>query len=514
VCSAREADAQFCSGNVKDIMSAIRYASHHVEFRDCPICAAPAGPRSCSCVQWELVSDRSYEQLPKKAANFKMRFQGQYEGFIRSCYLDPITSSLVMVPGIATSLSATNWVEDQRAGAAKMIRLLIQDGLTKHVPANLTLVPHIERESFIDLTSKCPADTISAATIPSSNSGGRCVPELNISLLLSSGGCDAMSHFSVDGGASSVASHVVPLLSHEEQQQPFLLLDGLGSESPDQIVDDLEPLTCDAEQKQTGVEEDPPQSTKALAPPRLSLTCSQKPCLQPIFSQKMGEASPFGLHAPCSPRSAIAAAAAAAAACASAAVYRAAGFDPENLPSTSATYDNVPWPSNSIGSPIDANLTQLTPTAPPLSPALGSSPQPARQPESPLADEESAKAEERERKAYARKLRNRVAALRSNQKRSLKYKKLISDVTKRRDNLTSLQKRQAALRAENTRLLKAAGQPVEDLGAVKTPSSFPPLSPASEADDIDDGSSSGDAVIVDVMALGATAAAHARVVSV
>jgi hypothetical protein len=65
--------------------------------------------------------------------------------------------------------------------------------------------------------------------------------------------------------------------------------------------------------------------------------------------------------------------------------------------------------------------------------------------------------EERERKAHERRLRNRVAALRANKRRSESYKKLIRDVGVRRDVMSALRARQATLQIVNVRLRMDAG---------------------------------------------------------
>jgi hypothetical protein len=80
------------------------------------------------------------------------------------------------------------------------------------------------------------------------------------------------------------------------------------------------------------------------------------------------------------------------------------------------------------------------------------------------------KAEERARKAHARKLRNRDAALRSNLKRSQKYKQLVGDVEAGRIRLAALQSMQTQLLDENARLRAAAGMPpAADLQLVSGP---------------------------------------------
>jgi hypothetical protein len=490
VCSAVEANTHFCSGNVKDIASAIRYASHHVEFRDCPACGAPAGPHSCLCVQWEAVSDRSYEHLSKKEANFKMRFEGNYESFIRSCYFDPITSTLAIVPGVAQGLSLTSWVDDQATGVADMSRLLIQDGLAKYVPASLNLMPPIERESYIDLlTSKCRADAISAATISNANSNFCCPSEPDISLLLASGCCDSLTKSSFDGGSSSTASHIVPRICGEVQQRQFLVQEGIGTETKDQDAEDVTPLPSGTEQEQLAFKDNLPLPGECRTTPPRSSLCSQKQWLKPTQPTKIVEAPTDCLEAPNSPSSTIVAAATAAAACASAAVYRAVGLDPETMSSQPMTYVSFPWHAYSAVCPVVPNVAPPGSTSPPQAPALAPAPHSAGQPTPhsavPLTNEKRAKMEESARKAHARKLRNREAALRSNKTRSEKYKKLISDVTKRREDVATLQKQQAALRAENARLHEAAGLALNPLAPVKSPSSFPPLSPASEKDDAD-----------------------------
>jgi hypothetical protein len=164
VCSARIADAQFCSGNVSAIFRAIRQASHQVEFRDCPVCCAPAGPNTCTCVQWATISDHP-QQHPLTQPVFEMRFEGQYEGYIRVCRRDSMSSSLAMIPGVAKSLSSAAWSSDQAGGIGDMVRLLIQEGLMKQVPAAMPFsMPTLDPGSFFDpLNSQCLRNPVCAA---------------------------------------------------------------------------------------------------------------------------------------------------------------------------------------------------------------------------------------------------------------------------------------------------------------------------------------------------------------
>jgi hypothetical protein len=72
--------------------------------------------------------------------------------------------------------------------------------------------------------------------------------------------------------------------------------------------------------------------------------------------------------------------------------------------------------------------------------------------------------EEKERKAYARKLRNRVSALKSNEKRRERYNNLVADVQNSRILVFSLREREKYLLAENmrlTNLVKSGGPEAE-----------------------------------------------------
>jgi hypothetical protein len=83
---------------------------------------------------------------------------------------------------------------------------------------------------------------------------------------------------------------------------------------------------------------------------------------------------------------------------------------------------------------------------------------------------EEQKAELRAEKAHARKLRNRIAAVRANKRRSDGYKALFSDVEAKRGTMASLRKRESLLRADNARMRKLARQLIDSRGQVQQPS--------------------------------------------
>jgi hypothetical protein len=434
ICSASVADPQFGSGNVSDVAAAIRYASHQVEYRDCPVCNAPAGPYSCFCVPWVSNSGRCIEYSLNQAT-FEMRFVGQYEGYIRSCFRDLTTTSLAVVRGVGKCLSATSWLPDQPGGVAAMVRTLVQDGLVNHVPAATSVpMPNLFTSAgFNHLPDQHAPLTISTVSMYTKQSPeglgcnyGKDVGDLH---LIGTGREPSIPDLSSHCGTASTwprfrpTTHIEPLQAADSQANSGQKrLTGFEHPSP----------LSSWENQHVGYNHQRNLWNGVLHPPVLK-----------NFGSGFDR-----LHLLDSPTDQVCAAAAAAAASAATAVFQTAGFPASRMVSylqqaqTAKTFMRH-------GRAAEFGLSSNT-AQPPRTVLEGFSPEEYHR----GMNADAQKANERERKAFERKLRNRVSALRANKRRSERYKKLVKDVGARRDTLATMRDREASLRAENERLRK------------------------------------------------------------
>jgi hypothetical protein len=503
VCSLSVHDTLFCSGNISDIAPSIHQASHQVEFRDCPVCYAPAGPNSCFCVQWTTVSDH-FSQHPWKKSVFEMRFTGQYEGYTRACCRDPFTKSLAVVPGVKKSLSSASWSSDQASSSTAMVRLLIQDDLRRHVPAAMPFaVPCFDRDSFFDdLSGQCMPKTTSAVI-------AYWQQKSNLDALECKNSCDptnlgihdpnivSPAFDMIDGGGMRPTkrgepknSNRVPVISENAAEgrmperwvplpprdqhidlenfqrtarkadnplSPWLTkLDQNARSQDDSHFSSMNVRDHTARIAQNADKERAVSISECLVPPSAQGNSAQlayasharleqsipSPRCPPQYLQQQPQpvVVPLSNIPSISLPASLVAAAAAAGEAAAAAVYRAACILPEDVSSWTNIEQQPSWLATSAGS-------------------------------AGAVDVEKQIAEEHERKAHARKMRCRVAALQANKRRSEKYSKLVSDVSSRRDTLTILGKREALLRSENVRIRKLVMQMSDFRGQVHLPSS-------------------------------------------
>jgi hypothetical protein len=503
VCTASEADAQFRSGNVSDISRAIRCATHFVDFRTCPVCHAPPGPDSCTCAPWNVVQDVSLADDMLRRSVFDMRFSGEYEGYVRSCSFNEESSSLELDPGVSKSVITLSLIPDQSEAISSFTRILIQADLARHVPANMPFAsPELDPASVAALiTSHCLVDSTSATAVIGEGNGAE---PLDASALLNfslrEADCAFDHVFAPGTGATSSTcksmASAEDLLISVERQYPSVTADA----AQDEPVDPATNLTVLRQHELPSVATNcAPQLSRGkqvddvliveqghLVNPAVSrhpldllqYPGLQQPRFQPWEARTAADAAPasssVGHHGQGCDAYVVACAAAAAAAAASAAVYNAAsaaammhdeGPDPASaIPRafefgfvTPPLCDDVKW-STTAQPAVDSRAPSLPVYAPP--PLLPSLPRGREQQPRPnvslKAETEDmaamAKAESRARKAHERKLRNRDAALRSNMKRSLKYKQLVADVEERRVRIATLRAVHAHLRAENARL--------------------------------------------------------------